>query len=81
MNKDPLERLADEMTEILATRINEKKLSDYDRENIGNIIAGEGDWFTAQLIRLVVKADPLNRLFLALGFPEVVGAVEEWEAQ
>lgn len=56
-------------------------LSDYDRENIGAIIAGHGDWFTAHLLRLIAKADMHNRERLRWGFPEVVDAFEEWERQ
>ena len=51
-------------------------LSEFDRENIPAILSGHGDWFTAQLLRLITKADPCNRALLAKGFPEEVWLVE-----
>jgi len=54
-------------------------LSQFDRENIGAILGGHGDWFTAQLLRLVLKADGHNKELLRLGFPEEVGLVETWQ--
>jgi hypothetical protein len=50
----------------------------YDRENIGNLVAGEGDWFTAKLLRLIAKADASNRERLRLGFPDEVAAYDAW---
>ena len=54
-------------------------LSEYDRANVGAIIAGDGDWFSAQLLRLIRKADFENRAKLRLGFPDHVAAIERWE--
>ena len=52
-------------------------LSKYDRENVGRILADPSkDWFTAQLLRLIVKADQHHRALLAQGFPEEVRLVE-----
>lgn len=53
-------------------------MSEYDKENIGNILAGEGSWFTAQLLRLAAKADSNNLEKLRTGFPEEVEALEEY---
>jgi len=53
-------------------------LSNYDRGSIGNILAGEGDWFTANLLRLIAKADSHNIELLRKGFPEAVEAVEAY---
>lgn len=53
-------------------------LSQYDRENIGDIVAGHGTWFTAVLIRLIAKADVINRAGLAKAFPEEVEAYQRW---
>jgi hypothetical protein len=39
---------------------------------------GKGTNFTAQLLRLIAKADLSNREKLRLGFPEVVEAYEKW---
>ena len=54
-------------------------LSQYDREHLAGIIAGDGDWFTAHLLRVIRKADPYNRSLLRQPFPEEVAAVEEYE--
>lgn len=58
----------------------EYQISDYDKENIGEIAGGKGEWFGAHLIRLVIKADTTNRERLRAGFPSVVEAVEKWKA-
>ncbi len=50
-------------------------MSEYDKKNINAIISGEGDWFTARLIRLIVHADMSNRRKLASVYPEEVYAV------
>lgn len=55
-------------------------ISAWDIEHLEEIIFGHGDWFTAQLIRLIVKADFENRAKLAEVFPEEVLAVERWLA-
>jgi len=52
-------------------------LSQFDRDNVEAILSGHGDWFTAQLMRLVVKADMKNRRLLTKGFPEEVALVEK----
>lgn len=52
-------------------------LSQFDRENVRPILEGHGGWFTAQLMRLVLKADNGNRSRLAKGFPEEVRLVEQ----
>jgi hypothetical protein len=53
-------------------------MSDWDREHIDKIMGGYGDWFGAQLLRLIAKADASNRHLLSLGFPDEVAAVERW---
>lgn len=53
-------------------------ISAYDREHLRDLLLGHGDWFTAQLLRLIAKADRENREKLRLGFPEEVAAYEEW---
>jgi hypothetical protein len=53
-------------------------ISSYDREHIGEILAGHGDWFTAKLLRLIAKADFENRAKLRLGFPTEVQAYLDW---
>ena len=54
------------------------KNKDFDRKNIQLILEGHGDWFTAQLLRLIAKADNINRERLRVGFPEEVKAYESW---
>jgi len=53
-------------------------LSEYDKEHIEDIICGQGDWFTAELIRLINKADVNNCRKLATVFPDEVDAVNKW---
>ncbi len=54
-------------------------ISDYDRENLASILAGEGDWFTAMLLRVIAKADYENREKLRRVFPHEVAAVQLWQ--
>ena len=56
-------------------------MSPFDKVNLGKIVGGYGDWFTAQLLRLIAKADDVNREKLRAGFPEEVAAYEVWCAQ
>jgi hypothetical protein len=48
-------------------------LSDYDRANIAGILAGQGDWFTARLLRaldgLLPYADEINRAKIEATWP------------
>ena len=53
-------------------------LSSYDEKNIGSLLAGEGTWFNAHLLRLISKADNSNMELLRKGFPEEVKALEEY---
>lgn len=53
-------------------------LSDFDKAKMGDILAGMGDWFSAELLRLIAKADSENRELLRLGFPDHVLAYELW---
>lgn len=53
-------------------------ISDYDRANIGRILAGAGTWFTAELLRLCAHADAENLERIRAGFPDVVEAYEAW---
>lgn len=54
------------------------RLSDYDRENLHRIMAGRDNHFSAELLRLIPKADPKNRARLRSAFPEHVAAFEWW---
>jgi pyridoxal/pyridoxine/pyridoxamine kinase len=54
------------------------RVSGHDREKIDDIMAGYGDWFSAQLLRLIAKADHENMARLRLAFPDHVEAYETW---
>ena len=53
-------------------------MTDYDRENVGEIIHGAGNWFTAKLFRLIVSADSNNRRKLFNSFPTEVEVVHQY---
>lgn len=53
-------------------------ISDYDRDHIGEILAGHGSWFTAELLRLIAKADFEHLAKLRLGFPDEVQTYLDW---
>lgn len=52
--------------------------SQYDREHVGEIVGGHGDWISAHILRLCAKADRVNLERIRLGFPEHVEAFETW---
>jgi len=54
------------------------ELSDYDKANIAGILAGDGDWYAAHLIRLIAKADGNNLRKLVRVYPDEVRAVLEF---
>lgn len=45
---------------------------------IADFLGGDGDWFTAKLVRLIAKADSENRERLRQGFPDEVAAYEDY---
>ena len=51
-------------------------MSNYDLQNIDSILAGEGSWFNAHLLRLIAKADNGNTELLRKSFPYQVNCVE-----
>lgn len=53
-------------------------ISAFDKAHMADIIAGHGDWFSAELLRLIAKADFENKAKLRLGFPDVVPAYDAW---
>lgn len=55
-------------------------LSRHDIDHIQEILHGHGDWFSAHLVRLIAKADPLNRERLRVAFPAEVAEFEKWES-
>lgn len=54
-------------------------LSQYDKENLPQILSGHGDWFTAQLLRLIAKSDNFNRSQLQKGFPAEVALINTYQ--
>ena len=55
-------------------------ISEWDREHMDEIIGGEGDWFTAHLLRLMNKADAENRAILGILYPNEYMAFLEWKS-
>ena len=54
-------------------------MSQYDLENVEAVLNDpKADWFGAQLLKLIAKADIHNRSKLRLAFPEYVEAYERW---
>ena len=53
-------------------------LSQFDKENIQRILSGYGDWFSAQLLRLIAKSDVSNLNKLEREYPEHVKAVRDY---
>lgn len=58
--------------------MNEEYVSEFDRQKMGDIVAGHGDWFSAYLFRLCAKADRDNLERLSYRFPLHVKAFLEW---
>ena len=54
-------------------------MSEYDKTHVAEILAGEGTYFTANLLRLISKADTNNRTKLFQGFPEEVNTVHVYQ--
>jgi len=54
------------------------KISEYDKNNIGKILEGQGTWFGACLIRLIAKADHENKELLRQIYPSYVEAYLDW---
>lgn len=53
-------------------------VTDFDREHMSDILAGSGNWFTADLLRLCAHADGSNLERIRLGFPQVVAEYEQY---
>ena len=54
-------------------------MTDYDLQNLPEILAGQGTWFTAKLLRLISCADSNNRHKLHKSYPEEVEAVNLYQ--
>jgi hypothetical protein len=53
-------------------------MNQFDKENVKSILLEEGDWFTANLFRLIAKADNNNRAKLFKAFPDEVDVVHKY---
>jgi hypothetical protein len=53
-------------------------LSSWDIDHLQDIFDGNGEWFTAQLMRLIAKADGVNLEKLRMAYPDEVRVYEEW---
>lgn len=53
-------------------------ISDYDKAHVQEILNGLGDWYIADLLRLVARADGHNRELLRQVYPEVLEAFDDW---
>jgi hypothetical protein len=54
-------------------------MNQFDKENVKSILLEhEGDWFTADLFRLIAKADNNNRAKLFKVFPDEVDTVHKY---
>lgn len=54
------------------------RLSHFDLVRMADVLAGTGDWFSAQLMRLIAKSDHEDLERLRLAFPDHVEAWEAW---
>ncbi len=53
-------------------------ISEYDKAHVQEILNGHGDWFTAELLRLIGHADQSNRAKIGIAFPEEVEVYWAW---
>lgn len=53
-------------------------ITKWDEENIDAIMSGQGDWFSAQLLRMCGKADKATLEQIRAGFPDHVQLWEKW---
>lgn len=54
------------------------EISEFDKNNIQQILRGHGDWFSAKLIRLIANCDKTNLEKIRSQFPDHVEAYENW---
>lgn len=54
-------------------------MSPFDIENLGEILAGHGDWFNAKLLRLIALADSEKRKAFHKAFPVQVDAITKYQ--
>ena len=54
-------------------------MTEYDQKHVGDILKGEGKWFTARLFRLIACSDSDNKRKLAHVFPKEVGVIHQYQ--
>ena len=52
-------------------------MSEWDKENLQQILMGYGSWFNAKLLRLISDADQPTRVQMHKAFPEQVALSEQ----
>ena len=85
-NHMPTCQIVDRLMDALTLRrqieeVDEARLSDFDRSNVGEILAGHGDWWSADMLRLIKRSDRDHRNLLRRVVPVHVWAVEQWESE
>ncbi len=57
-------------------------LSDFDRQHLGDLLVDHERYthYTAHLLRLIAKADYVNRQLLHRVYPAEVEAFEDWQS-
>jgi len=53
-------------------------ISEHDKNHVYEILKGHGDWFSADLLRLIAKADEENLAAIRRAFPFHVAVYEDW---
>ena len=80
LSEDERERRLDKAIEIaLPPSPREGSVNKFDKDRLTMIFAGEGDYFTAMLLRLIARSDSKNRAKLFRGFPEEVDIVHQYQ--
>jgi len=55
------------------------QISEHDRLNVEEVMAN-GDWWSADMLRLIAKSDIMHRMLLSVVFPSHVLAYEDWHS-
>lgn len=55
------------------------EISEHEKNNIGQILISDEQWFGALLIRLIAKADFDNKVELYTIYPSYVNAVHKYQ--
>ena len=62
---------------MVSARIGVKteRMSDFDRENLQDILEGMGEWYGAILLRCIAAGDSMTRNLFEISYPEEVRAI------